>query len=231
SRHFRNKKREYLKDKIDELAMNSKNKNIRDLYRGINDFKRGYQPVSNLVKDENGDLLADSHNILNRWRNYFSQLLNIDKVNDVRQIEILRTEPLVPDPSPFEVEIAISDLESYKSPGSDQILAKLTQAGSEMLCSKSNKIIISIWNKEELPEQWEESVTPVHKKGDKTHCSNYRGILLLSASYKILSNMLISSLSAYVDETIRNTQCEFRRNRSTTDQIFSFVRYLKKNGV
>jgi hypothetical protein len=44
SRHFRNKMREYLKDKIDELATNSKNKNIRDLYRGINDFKRGHQP-------------------------------------------------------------------------------------------------------------------------------------------------------------------------------------------
>ncbi|PNF33516.1 hypothetical protein B7P43_G18394, partial [Cryptotermes secundus] len=68
SRHFRNKKRKYLKDKIDELAMNSKNKSIRDLYRGINDFKRGYHPSSNLVKDENGDLLADSHNILYRWR-------------------------------------------------------------------------------------------------------------------------------------------------------------------
>jgi hypothetical protein len=39
------------------------NKNIRDLYRGINYFKMGYQPRSNLVKDENGDLFADSHNI------------------------------------------------------------------------------------------------------------------------------------------------------------------------
>jgi hypothetical protein len=46
--------------------MNSKNKNIRDLYRGINEFKRGYQPRSNFVKDENGDLLADSQNILKR---------------------------------------------------------------------------------------------------------------------------------------------------------------------
>jgi hypothetical protein len=52
SRHFRNKKREYLKDKINELAMN---KNIRDLYRGINELKRRAQPRSNLVKDENGD--------------------------------------------------------------------------------------------------------------------------------------------------------------------------------
>jgi hypothetical protein len=47
SRHFRNKKRAYLKDKIAEHAMNSKNKNIRDLYRGINYFKEGYQPRSN----------------------------------------------------------------------------------------------------------------------------------------------------------------------------------------
>jgi hypothetical protein len=36
SRHFKNRMREYLKDKITELAMISKNKNIRDLYRGIN---------------------------------------------------------------------------------------------------------------------------------------------------------------------------------------------------
>jgi hypothetical protein len=44
SRHFRNKKREYLKDKITDIELNSKNKNIRDLYRGINGFKKGYQP-------------------------------------------------------------------------------------------------------------------------------------------------------------------------------------------
>jgi hypothetical protein len=61
--------KEYLKDKINELAANSKNKNIRDLYRGINEFKRGYQPRNNLVKDENCDLHVDFHNILNRWKN------------------------------------------------------------------------------------------------------------------------------------------------------------------
>jgi hypothetical protein len=50
------------------------------------------------VKDENGDLLADSHNILNRRKNYFSQLLNVHRVSDVKQIEIHTAEPLVPDP-------------------------------------------------------------------------------------------------------------------------------------
>jgi hypothetical protein len=51
NRHLRNKKREYLEDKINELATNSKNMNIRHLYRGINKFKRCYQPRNNLVRD------------------------------------------------------------------------------------------------------------------------------------------------------------------------------------
>jgi hypothetical protein len=50
------------------------------------------------VKDENGDLLADSNNIVNRWKNYYSQLLDAYKVSDVRQIETHTAEPLVPDP-------------------------------------------------------------------------------------------------------------------------------------
>jgi hypothetical protein len=110
NRHIRNIKREYLKEKMNEVASSSKNKNIRDLHRGINYLKKGYQPRSNLVKDENDDLLADSHNILNRWKNYFSHLLNVHRTTDVRQIEIHTAEPLVPEPSPFEVEIAIAKL-------------------------------------------------------------------------------------------------------------------------
>jgi hypothetical protein len=93
-------------DKINELATNSKNKNIRDLYRRINEFKRGYQLRNNLVKDENGGLLADFHSILKRWKNYFSQLLNVHNISDVRQIEAHTAEPLVLGPSRLEIEIA-----------------------------------------------------------------------------------------------------------------------------
>jgi hypothetical protein len=110
SRYFRNTNREYLKEKINELQTNSKNKNIRDLYRGINEYKRGHQPRNNLVKDENGDLLADSHNILDRWMIHFSLLLNAHNISDVRQIEVHTAEPLVPGPSRLEVEIAIAKL-------------------------------------------------------------------------------------------------------------------------
>jgi hypothetical protein len=121
-----------LKDKIDELATNSKNRNIWYLYRGINNFKKGYQPRSNLVRNENGSVLADSHNILNRWKNYFSQLLNVHRASDVREIEIHTGEPLAPDPSPSEVETAITTFKRSKSPGSDQIPAEHIQAVGEI---------------------------------------------------------------------------------------------------
>jgi hypothetical protein len=54
------------------------------------------------VKDENGDLLAGAYNILDRWKNYFSQLLNVHRDSDVRQIEVHTTEPLIPVSTPFE---------------------------------------------------------------------------------------------------------------------------------
>jgi hypothetical protein len=87
------------------------------------------------VKDENSDLLADSYNILNRWKNCFSQLLNVHNVSDVRQIEVHTAEPLVPCPCRLEAEIAIAKLQKYKSSGSDEIPVELIQAGGEILLS------------------------------------------------------------------------------------------------
>jgi hypothetical protein len=98
------KRREYLKGKFNDLATNSKNKNIIHLYRGINEFKSGYQPRNNLMKDKNGVLLADSHYVLNSWKNYFSQLLNVHNASDVRQIEV---QPLVLGSSCLEVEKSV----------------------------------------------------------------------------------------------------------------------------
>jgi hypothetical protein len=95
------------------------------------------------VKDENGDLLADS----NTWKNYLSQLLNVARVSDVTQIQIHTAEPRVRDPSPSEVEIAIAKMKRYKPPGSYQIPAELIQAGGEISRSEVHKLINPIWKK------------------------------------------------------------------------------------
>jgi hypothetical protein len=105
SRTFRKNTRGYLKGKINELETNNKNQNIRDFYRGMNEFKKGHQPRINIINDGNGNLLADPQNILNTWKNFFNQMLNVHRVHDVRQMYIHTAEPLVPEPSLVEVEL------------------------------------------------------------------------------------------------------------------------------
>jgi len=86
-------------------------------------------------------------------------------------------------PSVSDVEIAIDKLKSRKSPGIDQIPAELIKTGSRTICLEIHKLITSIWKKEELPREWKESIiVPIHKKGDKTDCNNYRGISVSPAT-------------------------------------------------
>jgi sorting nexin-29 len=115
-------------------------------------------------------------------------------------MDIHMAEPLVPEPSLVEVEIAIGKLKSCKSLGSDQIPAELIKGRGETLCSKIYKLNCSMWNKKELPQQWNESIiVPFHEKGDEVDCNNYQGISLLSPAYKILSNILLARLTPYVE--------------------------------
>jgi len=94
------------------------------------------------VKDERGDLVADCNSILAGWRNHFCQLLNVHGVSDIGQKEIHTAEPLVPEPSAFEVELAIEKLKSHKSP----VLIKSQQSslkqGVEKFAMRSIKFSI-----------------------------------------------------------------------------------------
>jgi hypothetical protein len=81
---------------------------------------------------------------LTSWRNYFSQLLNAHGDNDVKQTEIHTAEPLVPEPSACEVEMAIEKLKRYKSPGTDQIPAQLIKAGGSTICLSCIIFLLSL---------------------------------------------------------------------------------------
>jgi hypothetical protein len=67
-------------------------------------------------------LLADPQNVLNTWKNFFNQVLNVRGIHGVRQMDIHMAEPLVPEPSPVEVEIAIGKLKRFKSLATHQQL-------------------------------------------------------------------------------------------------------------
>jgi hypothetical protein len=96
------------------------------------------------VEDDKVDLVTRSNNNLARWRNHSSQLLNVHGVNDVRQTEIHTTEPLVPEPSTFEVEMAVGKLKTHKSPGIDQIPVELIKAGGRIICLEIVELFNSI---------------------------------------------------------------------------------------
>jgi hypothetical protein len=106
------------------------------------------------------------------------------------------------------VEMASETRHRHKSPGIDQIPAELIKAGRRTIRSKICILIDSISNKEELPAECDEStVVPVYKKGGKIDYSSYRGISLLSSTYKRLSNILLSRLTPYAEESIGDHQC------------------------
>jgi hypothetical protein len=125
-----------MEDIINELATNSKNKNITDLCREINDFKRVYLPESDLLKDRIEDPRADSrNNILNRYKNSFSycQRCKAGKIYMNNQYLILVL---------FEAEIATANLKRYKSPVRVQIRTELIQAGGGTLLRSINPLIL-----------------------------------------------------------------------------------------
>jgi hypothetical protein len=108
----------------------------------------------------------------------------------------ITAEPLAPEPSAFEVEMAMEKLKRHKSPGIYQIPTELIKAGGRTIRSEIHKLTNSVWNKEELPEQRKESVVvPIYKKGGKTDCSNYRGISL--CQLHTMSNILLSRLTPH----------------------------------
>jgi len=131
-------------------------------------------------------------------------------VNDVRQREIHTAKLVVLERSAFDSEVAIEKLKRHKSPDIDKILAEMIKSGCRTIISEVSKLMNSVWNMEEVTEHWKESViVPMYRKGDKMDCSNYKGISLFSATYKILSNILLSRLTPYAEEIIRDRQCGF----------------------
>ena len=83
------------------------------------------------------------------------------------------------------------------------IPAELIKAESSTIRCETHKLInlFFFWDEGELPEEWKElKIVPVYKKGEKTDCSNYRGISLLSTTCKILSSILLAMLTKYAEE-------------------------------
>jgi hypothetical protein len=93
-----------------------------------------------------------------------------------------------PIPKSGEIKNTIQKLKDNKAPGIDLIQAELINKASPDFVEYTHQLIINIWTTETIQEDWNWCIIcPIHKKGDMTICSNYRGISLLCVAYKIFS--------------------------------------------
>ena len=92
----------------------------------------------------------------------------------------------IEEPTLEETIKAIKNLKNNKSPGKDSILAECIKNGGIILFEAIDQLIITIWREENIPDDWKVSIIiPIHKKGDKAICGNYRGISLINPRFEI----------------------------------------------
>ena len=203
-------------------------KKSRKVYEGIRKIKGTNTSVAQVIKDKNGRILTDPKEVKDRWTEHFRDLYNpINPTDDLVLLEIPQDhgqslEDCTPDLSIDELSNAILHLKNGKAPGVDMISAEEIVAsgkeGEQALFSLCRRI----WQKEEFPDEWKQSVIlPIHKKKDKLICDNYRGISLLCHSQKMMASVMLQRIKARTEEILSEAQAGFRSGRSTIDQLFS----------
>ena len=122
-----------------------------------------------------------------------------------------------------EIKKATMQLKVGKSPGIDGIPAEVYQHGEEAALDRLPDLLTSCWEKRTLPQDLRDAVVAslYKNKGEKSDCSNDRGITLLSIAFKILARVLLNRLIPTIaQKNTPESQCGFRSNRRTVYMIF-----------
>ena len=187
-----------------------------------------------------GKLLRKLDEIRARWRRYFTSLLNTTSATLNRTIiEGLSQKPttllLGDPPAVSETKKALRSMANGKAMGPDELPAELLKLGisdSSHEILLAFHIIVAVWMTGEVPQEWKDATIKVlHKKMDRTGCSNYRGLSLVAHAGKVLFKIVANRLGDFCEEAgiLPEEQCGFRPQRSTTDMMF-VVRRLQELG-
>ena len=133
-----------------------------------------------MCKDENSTVITQMNQILNRWKNYFRTILNLHTDNSFSNHRVQpitsdkKTKVEIQPPSYNEVCSITNKLKSNKAGGTDNIIPELGKEGGRTLKQRLYKLILLIWEKEQMPNQWKEKIIcPMYNKGDRLDCTNY----------------------------------------------------------
>jgi sorting nexin-29 len=230
---LRRKKRDFDRRCLDEIEELQSMNESRKFFNAVKFARKKFQPRVAICKAKSGELLCSQSQVLDRWREHFQETLNVGEVCQVSEAPRLyeRNDGKdLPEPTLEEVREAIARLKNNKAPGEDGLSAELFKTGCSRLEESIHNIIVQVWREEKMPDEWTIGVIcPLHKKGCKLTCSNFRGITLLSSAYKIFSKILSSRLEPHYEDFLHEFQAGFRKGRSTIDQIHCIRQIIQKS--
>ena len=223
-------------ERAQEIQAFADTNNMQGFYNAL---KLVFGPRRNIVSQvrsaDGTTVYKERSQILERWAEHFNSLLNHQ--NDVDE-SILDTLPDLPPvenmdmiPEFHEVCTAMSQLKKGKACGPDGIPGEVLKHGGYMLKVQLHKFICALWRGEKIPKLWvDPNIIPIFKnKGARDDCNNSRGIFLLSIAGKILARIMLSRLVTNIAEAVLpETQCGFRKYRSTLDMIFTLKQTQEK---
>jgi Reverse transcriptase (RNA-dependent DNA polymerase) len=230
---LRQKKREYDHKIIADIEEMQSANESRKFFVAVKKARKSFYPRVAICRAKEGEMICSRDGVLDRWKQYFDELLNADFDGSLYASARLYNKDdrkEVPPPTIDEVELAISRLKNNKSPGADELPAELFKSGNKALSTTLHAIISRIWECESLPDDWRLGVIcPLHKKGCIMECGNYRGITLLQTAYKILAKLLSWRLDPFYDNFLHDFQSGFRKQKSTIDQIHNVRQIIQKS--
>lgn len=202
--------------------------NDKDIFKLAKQRYRNSKDTKSIkfIKNDQGQLLTSNEDINNRWKEYYSKLLN-EGFPSENLHEIPAIEGAIACITPEEVFSSIRTMSNHKAAGPDEIPAefwkRMGEDGVKFLTKLFNRILC-----EGIPDQWRRSyLVPFYKnKGDIRLCGNYRAIKLISHTFKMWERILNKRLLKLTN--VSENQCGFVAGKSTTDAIHSIRILMEK---
>jgi hypothetical protein len=170
----RNKKKHWLNNRIKTIEEAHRRNETRKFYKNIKKFRKIEQAGTLLLcKDDKGNVLTEKQQVLERWKQYFSEVLNRELIpkhtNSKHETENSNKEVEITPPTYNEVNDITQKLRNNKAPGPDNVISELIKEGGQKLKHRIHMLILKIWEKEDLLADWENSIIcPIYKKRRST---------------------------------------------------------------
>ena len=181
------------------------------------------------AKDSNGETIRSRAEIIEAATNFYKQIYDSNIPMRQQNLQELEREEDLPLLLNGEVENALGQLKSNKTPGDDGIINECLKWGKTELTSTITDLFNKIIETEEIPTQWQTStIILIHKKGNRDDLNNYRPISLMSNLYKIFTKILTNRLAKLIDENQTPEQAGFRTGYSTVDHLHTINQVIEK---